>query len=152
MNRISGALMASMLFAAAPCAADELKEMGCGRTLDKDGALPQMVMDKDLHVLDQTAARFDAGTAPAGMRIASIFCARSELVPGPNDYKVVAAGYPLMLFSRDASGKTHIAVLETDGGKLRLRAADQAGFTPEMSQRIRAVLDASIPQFKAASR
>jgi hypothetical protein len=38
------------------------------------------------------------------------------------------------------------------GGALRLRSLGQAGFTPDMSQRIRAVLDASIPQFKAASR
>ncbi len=152
MNRVCGALVAGMLLAATPCAAGELKEMGCGRTMEKDGVLPQMVMDKDLHVLNQTAARFDAGAPPAGARIAAIFCARSELVPGPNDYKVVAAGYPLMLFARDASGRTHIAVLETEGGALRLRSADQAGFTPDMSRRIRAVLDASIPQFKAAAR
>ena len=154
MNRISGVLLASMLLAALPAAADELKEMGCGRTLEKDGAMPQLVMDKALHVLDQTkaGAKFDAGAAPAGTRIGGIFCARSDVVPAANDYKVVAAGYPLTLFARDAAGHTRIAVLETDGGSLRLRSVGEAGFTPDMSQRIRAVLDASIPQFKAATR
>jgi hypothetical protein len=151
MNRVAGTVLSGLLAAAAPAAADDLKEIGCGRSLEKDGALPRMVVDNGLHVLNQASAKFDAGAAPAGYRIASIFCARSDVVPGPNDYKVVAAGYPLMLFARDADG-TRIAVLETDGGALRLRSVGQAGFTPDMSRRIRAVLDASIPQFKAASR
>lgn len=152
MNRVAGAILFNLLAAAAPAAADDLKEIGCGRSLEKDGALPRMVMDNGLHVLDQAGTKFDAGMAPAGYRIGSIFCARSDVVPGPNDYKVVAAGYPLMLFARDAGGSTHIAVLETDGGALRLRSVGQAGFTPDMSRRIRAVLDASIPQFQAAAR
>ena len=152
MNRISGTIILSLLLAAAPAAADELKEIGCGRSLEKDGALPQMVMDNGLHVLNQTGAKFDAGAPPAGYRIASIFCARSDVVPGPYDYKVVAAGFPLMLFARDSAGHTRIAVLETDGGQLRLRSVGQAGFTPDMAQRIRAVLDTSIPQFKSATR
>jgi hypothetical protein len=159
MNRIScmalgGMLLSGMLLAAVPAAADELKEIGCGRTLEKDGAPPQLMMDKSLHVLDQTAgsAKFDPGPAPAGYRIGAIFCARSDVVPGPHDYKVVAAGYPLTLFARDAGGQTRIAILETDGGQLRLRSVGQAGFTPDMIQRIQAVLDSSIPQFKAATR
>lgn len=73
-------------------------------------------------------------------------------MPAPGDHKVVAAGYRLMLFARDASGATRIAVLEADGGSLRLRSGGQAGFTPDMVQRIRVVLDSSIPQFKAAAR
>ena len=102
MNRVSGIIFLSMLLAA-PATADELKEMGCGRSLEKAGALPRLMMDNSLHVLDQTrtGAKFDPGAAPPGYRIASIFCARSEVVPAPNDYKVVAAGYPLMLFARE---------------------------------------------------
>jgi hypothetical protein len=152
MNRISGAIILSLLRGAAPATAGELKEIGCGRSLEKDGALPQMVMDNALHVLNQTGAKFDPGAAPAGTRIASIFCARSDVVPGPNDYNVVAAGYPLMLFARDPGGRTRIAVPETDGGSLRLRSVGQAGFTPDMVERIRMVLDTSIPQFKSATR
>jgi hypothetical protein len=43
-------------------------------------------------------------------------------------------------------------VLETDGGALRLRSVGEAGFTADMVHRIQAVLDTSIPQFKAAAR
>ena len=109
-------------------------------------------MDSELQVLNQSGAKFDPGPPPAGYRIASIFCARSDVVPGPNDYKVVAAGYPLMLFARDSDGRSHIAVLETEGGSLRLRSVGEAGFTPDMVQRIRLVLDTAIPEFKAAAR
>jgi len=154
MNRICSPAIVMMLVAGSPAVGQELKEFSCGRNLEKDGGFTQMVVDNNLHVLSQTQGpeKFDPGAAPAGARVKSIFCARSDVVPGPNDYKVVAAGYPLMLFSRDPAGQSRIAVLETDAGQLRLRSVGQAGFTPDMSQRIRAVLDASIPQFKAASR
>ena len=152
MKHLSGMILAAVILAAAPAAAEELKEIGCGRTLEKDGALPQMVMDNGLHVLNQSGAKFNAGTPPPGYHIASIFCARSDVVPAPNDYKVVAAGYPLMLFAREGSGRTRIAVLETESGSLRLRSVGQAGFTPDMVARIRLVLDTSIPQFKATAR
>jgi hypothetical protein len=153
MNRVSGLALILSFVAAAPALGQELKEFSCGRNLDKNG-MSQMVVDSNLHVLSQTqgAAKFDPGPAPAGSQIRSIFCARSDVVPAPGDYKVVAAGYPLMLFSRDPAGATRIAVLETDGGSLRLRSVGQAGFTPDMVQRIRVVLDTAIPQFKAAAR
>jgi hypothetical protein len=152
MNRMSGATIA-MLLLTAPAFAQEVKEYSCGRAIDR-GGMSQMVVDKNLHVLSQTqgAGKFDPGAAPPGAQVKSIFCARSDVVPAPGDYKVVAAGYPLMLFARDDSGATRIAVLETDAGALRLRSVGQAGFTPDMVQRIRMVLDTSIPQFKAAAR
>ena len=65
MNRVAGAILFNLLAAAAPAAADDLKEIGCGRSLEKDGALPRMVMDNGLHVLDQAGTKFDAGMAPA---------------------------------------------------------------------------------------
>ncbi|HWY65702.1 MAG TPA: hypothetical protein VNX61_10865, partial [Rhizomicrobium sp.] len=119
------------------------------RTLEQAGGLPQLVVDDQLHVLDQTSgnAKFDPGPAPAGAMIKSIFCARSDIVPASSDYKVVEAGYPLTIFARDAGGKTRIAVLELDGGQLRLRSVGELGFTPDMVSRIQAFLDASLPQF-----
>ena len=75
-----------------------------------------------------------------------------EIVPAPTDYKVVEAGYPLTIFARDTSGRTRIAVLELDGGQLKLRSVGELGFTPDMVRRIQAFLDASLPQFgKTAS-
>jgi hypothetical protein len=138
----------------APASADALKEFRCGRTLVMPGASLQLVVDDQLHVLDQTSAsaKFDPGPVPTGVAIKSIFCARSDIVPAPSDYKVVQAGYPLTIFARDASGRTRIAVLELNGGQLRLRSVGELGFTPEMVSRIQAFLDASLPQMgKTAS-
>ena len=154
-HTIPGAILAFLIVAAAPAWADPLKEFGCGRTLETRGRQPQLVVDDSLHVLDQTAAnaKFDAGPVPPGATIKSIFCARSDVVPAPSDYKVVEAGYPLTIFARDASGRTRIAVLELDGGQLRLRSVGELGFTPDMVQRIQSFLDASLPQFgKTAAR
>jgi hypothetical protein len=145
----AGAALALLVLAATPVSADELKEFHCGRTLETPGGVPELVVDNQLHVLAQTSAnaKFDPGPAPAGTAIKDIFCARSDIVPGPYDYKVVQAGYPLTIFARDAAGRTRIAVLELDGGQLRLRSVGEAGFTPEMVHRIQAFLDASLPQF-----
>ncbi len=153
---IPSLIAAYLMVASAPAAAQDLKEIGCGRSLEKDGAPPQLVMDQSLHVLDQTrAGKFDPGTPPAGYTVKSIFCARSDIVPAPSDYKVVQAGYPLMIFARDKeerSGRTRIAVLEMSGGQLRVRSVGQTGFTPEMVSRIQTFLDASLPEFGKVAR
>jgi hypothetical protein len=144
-----------LLLAAAPASAQELTEIACGRNLEKPGVPPQMVLDPALHVLDQTRndAKFDPGAPPPGYAIKSIFCARSDIVPAPSDYKVVQAGYPLMIFARDKeANRTRIAVLEMDKGQLRLRSVGQAGFTPEMIGRIQTFLDASLPEFGKVSQ
>lgn len=146
------AILVAALLSAAPAAAQELTEIACGKSLAKEGAPAQLVMDEKLHVLDQTrnGAKFDPGPPPPGFSIKSIFCARSDIVPAPSDYKVVQAGYPLMIFARDTSrpsGLTRIAVLEMNNGQLRLRSVGQGGFTPDMVGRIQTFLDASLPQF-----
>jgi hypothetical protein len=142
-------VLASLVVTAAPVSADALKEFGCGRTLETAGGQPLPEADEHLHVLDQTSAspQFDPGPVPPGASIKSIFCARSDIVPAPSDYKVVKAGYPLMILARDATGRPRIAVLEMDGGQLKLGAVGEPGFTPDMIQRIQSVLDASLPQF-----
>ena len=148
---IPGLILASLLLLASPAPAQELKEIACGKSMAKDGAAPQLVMDDTLHVMEQTrtSARFDPGTPPPGYTIKSIFCARSDIVPAPSDYKVVAAGYPLMIFARDKedrAGRTRIAVLEMSGGQLRVRSVGQDSFTPDMVRRIQVFLDASLPE------
>jgi hypothetical protein len=147
------AFLSAVMMIATEARADDVKEFHCGRTLEAPGGLPQLVVDPSLHVLDQTrgGGKFDPGPAPAGVTIKSIFCARSDIVPAQYDYRVVEAGYPLTIFARDTSGKTRIAVLELDGGQLRLRSAGEAGFTPDMVSRIQTFLDASIPLFGKAA-
>lgn len=153
LRNIAGAVVTALILAAASASAAPLIEFRCGRTLQTPGGLPQLVVDDGLHVLDQTSAggKFDPGTAPGGSTIKAIFCARSDIVPAPSDYKVVQAGYPLTIFARDPSGKTRIAVLELDGGQLRLRSVGELGFTPDMVSRIQAFLDASLPRFGATA-
>ena len=143
-------IVLTVLLATGPASAQGLTEIACGRNLEKAGAPPQMVMDPSLHVMEQAGAatKFDPGQAPAGFTVKSIFCARSDIVPAPTDYRVVQAGYPLMLFARDKeTGRTRIAVLELSNGQLRLRSVGQGGFTPEMTGRIQKFLDVSLPQF-----
>ncbi|HWU55252.1 MAG TPA: hypothetical protein VN175_07095 [Rhizomicrobium sp.] len=143
-----GLVAVCVVLICAPATAEDLKEMGCGRSLEKDGAAPQLVMDQSLHVLDQTrAGKFDPGAPPPGYTVKSIFCARSDVVPAPSDYKVVQAGYPLTIFARAKDKTTRIAVLEMSGGQLRVRSVGEAGFTPDMVNRIQAFLDASLPEF-----
>jgi hypothetical protein len=146
---IAGAVLTLFVLAPMQVLADELKEFRCGRTLEAEGGLPQLVVDEQLHVLDQTSAgsKFDPSPTPPGTTLKSIFCARSDIVPAPSDYKVVQAGIPLIIFARDSSGRTRIAVLELDGGQLRLRSVGETGFTPDMVHRIQEFLDASLPQF-----
>jgi hypothetical protein len=144
---IPSVMAVCVLLAAGPAAAQDLKEIACGRSLEKAGAPPQLVMDPSLHVMDQTrAGKFDPGAPPPGYTVKSVFCARSDIVPAPSDYKVVQAGYPLMIFAREAT-RTRIAVLEMSGGQLRVRSVGQAGFTPEMVNRIQTFLDAALPEF-----
>jgi len=148
---IPGLILISLLLVVPPASAQELKEIACGKSLAKDGAAPQLVMDDALHVMEQTRAnaRFDPGAPPPGATIKSIFCARSDIVPAPSDYKVVAAGYPFMIFARDKearSGRTRIAILELKDGQLTMRSVGQSGFTPDMVQRIHTFLDASLPE------
>jgi len=155
LHIIPGAMLAFLVLAATPAWAEDLKEFRCGRVLAMPDGAPQLVVDDSLHVLDQTGAtaKFDAGAAAPGVTIKSIFCARSDIVPAPSDYKVVQAGYPLTIFARDPGVKTRIAVLELDGGQLRLRSVGELGFTPDMVHRIQDFLDASLPQFgKTAAR
>lgn len=145
------AILVCSLLSVPPAMTQELKEIACGRSLEKPGATPQLVLDPSLHVLEQTrAGKFDPGAPPAGYAIKSIFCARSDIVPAPTDYKVVQSGYPLMIFTRDKDDKanrTRIAVLEMSGGQLRVRSVGQAGFTPDMIRRIQTFLDTSLPEF-----
>lgn len=147
LRGIPGLIAASMVLIAGPAAARDLTETGCGRSLEKDGAPLQLVMDPSLHVLDQTrTGKFDPGAPSPGYTVKSIFCARSDVMPAPSDYKVVQAGYPLMIFAHEAN-RTRIAVLEMSGGQLRVRSVGQAGFTSDMVSRIQTFLDASLRQF-----
>lgn len=145
-NTILAALFVSL---ALPASAQELSEIRCGKVFTRAGATtPGFAVDKDLHVMAQTVGGdFNAGAAPGGATLKSIFCFRSDIVPAPGDYKVVNAGYPLMIYSRD-NERLRIAVLETADGRLQYRGIGGTKFDPALRAKIQQVLDDSVPKFQ----
>jgi hypothetical protein len=144
---IPGALLVLVAFAT-PTTAQELSEIRCGKVFQRAGATtPGFAVDKELRVMEQTAGGdFSAGSAPSGATLKSIFCFRSDIVPAPGDYKVVNAGYPLMIYARD-NERLRIAVLETADGRLQYRGVGGTKFDPALRARIQQVLDDSVPKF-----
>ena len=142
-------LTALLLAIALPASAQELSEIRCGKVFTRAGATtPGFAVDKDLRVMEQTASgSFNAGSAPGGATLKSIFCFRSDIVPAPGDYKVVNAGYPLMIYSRD-NERLRIAVLETADGRLQYRGIGGTKFDPALRAKIQQVLDDSVPKFQ----
>lgn len=140
-----------LVFAAftTPALAQELSEIRCGKVYQRTGATtPGFAVDKDLRVMEQTAGgSFNAGAAPGGATLKSIFCVRSDIVPAPGDYKVVNAGYPLMIYARD-NERLRIAVLETADGRLQYRGVGGTKFDPALRAKIQQVLDDSVPKFQ----
>ena len=142
-------LTALLLAVALPAGAQELSEIRCGKVYQRAGATtPGFAVDKDLRVMEQTAGgSFNAGAARGGATLKSIFCVRSDIVPAPGDYKVVNAGYPLMIYARD-NERLRIAVLETADGRLQYRGVGGTKFDPALRARIQQVLDDSVPKFQ----
>lgn len=142
-------LTALLLSFALPAGAQDLSEIRCGKVFQRAGATtPGFAVDKDLRVMEQTASGgFNAGAAPSGTTLKSIFCVRTDIVPSPGDYKVVNAGYPLMIYSRDAE-RLRIAVLETADGRLQYRGVGGTKFDPALRAKIQQVLDDSVPKFQ----
>jgi hypothetical protein len=142
-------LTALLLSLALPAGAQELAEIRCGKIFQRTGAAtPGFAVDKDLRVMEQTAGgNFSAGNAPSGTTLKSIFCFRSDIVPSPGDYKVVNAGYPLMIYAKD-NERLRIAVLETADGRLQYRGIGGTKFDPTLRAKIQQVLDDSVPKFQ----
>lgn len=143
-NAILGVLLIPAFIT--PALAQEITEIRCGKVLQREGAVtPRFAVDDDLHVMQQTST--GAFTLADGGQVKSVFCFRSSIVPTPGDYKVVNAGYPLMIYARDAT-RLRIAVLETEGGRLQYRGVAGTRFEPALRQQIQSVLDDSVPKFQ----
>jgi len=77
---------------------------------------------------------------PDGETASAVTCARRDIVPAPNDYKVVLAGYPLMI---DDIGEGHsgaMASLEITNGQFQFRFI-KGDATGEENERIQARLN-----------
>jgi hypothetical protein len=94
---------------------------------------------------------------PDGYSNGFVICARGDLIPAPNDYKVLLLGYPLLIRVTVADGKQRTGVLEIDDGQLQyttLKGTDPTGDEIERGEKavnaLQARMDAE-PHFKPKS-
>lgn len=100
---------------AAEVSAAPLQEFKCGVfATDQSGKVDLKVLPS-LHVLGMASFALPHD-APAG--VTSVFCVRSAIAFAANDYEVLLAGYPFIIYSSDAE---RIGSLEIDHGRLQLR-------------------------------
>jgi hypothetical protein len=74
--------------------------------------------------------------------VQAIQCGRDSLVPGPNDYKVLQAGFPLSLVAGD-----RIGMLEAVDGRLRFRMLDGT-MTPQETAQLQDALNVAQGHFR----
>ena len=80
--------------------------------------------------------------APAwGDTISSIVCGRDDIVPEPNDFKVLRAGYPLYISDKGQGHDKRLGTLEVVGGRLQFPIKDGPPLTPELQARMQKRLD-----------
>jgi hypothetical protein len=78
-------------------------------------------------------------------RPVSVVCGRESLVPAPNDYKVLLAGYTLMIDDTGTGHPKSLGELEVVGGQLRFRMIDGA-----MSDAMKARIGARVDELQVA--
>jgi len=78
---------------------------------------------------------------PEGDVAVAVICGRTDLVPAPNDYKVVLGGLPLFIDDRGLGHSERMGTLEISGGQFRFRTMKGDMMTAEQQARIGARLD-----------
>jgi hypothetical protein len=78
---------------------------------------------------------------PVGHKASSLVCVRLDIVPAPNDYKVVLAGYPLYVGDKGIGRPERMGALEISGGRFRYRITDGPPLTEDLSARVAKRLD-----------
>jgi hypothetical protein len=78
---------------------------------------------------------------PRGYTARSVVCARLDIVPAPNDYKIVVAGYPLYIADTGVGHPQRLGVLELSGGQFRFRITDGPALTEDLIARVTKRLD-----------
>lgn len=79
---------------------------------------------------------------PPGERVEGITCVRRDIVPSPNDYKVLVAGYSLAIGDRGVGHSRRLGKLTLVNGRFAFEIIEGDPLTPELTQRLRARLDA----------
>ena len=92
-----------------------LQEFKCGVFVTNQSGNVDLKVLPTLHVLGMASFALPHD-APSG--VSSVFCVRSAIAFAANDYEVLLAGYPFMIYSTDAE---RIGALEISNGRLQLR-------------------------------
>jgi hypothetical protein len=138
-----------LVLASVPAMAQsEPQEEICGRILKDAGGEIISQHDRSLHILVLTSAPGDFVPSPVaeGHKLLGFYCQRSDLVPARNDWKLLAAGYPLSIFSR-MDGENRILYLELIDGRVRINSPPPGVLTQEMLDRIQAYARAAQEHF-----
>ena len=118
-------VIAALALVAMPLIAEDLAtESACGVMVRGDDGKTNIIVLPSLHVLASTAQEgaFKLPTdAPAN--VMGMMCGRSSLIPAPNDYKLLQAGFTLAIVRNDES-KSRAGVLELVSGRLQFRMID----------------------------
>jgi len=77
----------------------------------------------------------------SGDAILSIMCGRVDIVPAPNDYKVLRAGYPLYISDIGVGHPKNVSALELSDGRFRFRNVDGKLPAPDVLARVQKRLD-----------
>lgn len=115
---MSGLLMVALASMAQPGAVIVEGETRCNYMVNREGRVLRLD-EPEIHVISQTAGEgpFAPGI-PAG---AAIRCGRADIVPAANDWKVLAAGYPLAITEVTLEHDARIGILEMVDGQVRYR-------------------------------
>jgi hypothetical protein len=79
---------------------------------------------------------------PSGLHVAAITCSRKDIVPSPNDYKVIMAGYGLGIADFGEGHPERIGLLSRIDGKFAFEILKGEPLTEELQQRVDARLEA----------
>jgi hypothetical protein len=99
------------------------------------GVVASKVLESE-HVADLGDADAFVLPADAPAKVLAVQCARDSIMPEHNDYKVLLAGFPFSILTKD----NRVAVLDVSNNSLRLRTL-QGSFTPEEQARVQDYLD-----------
>jgi hypothetical protein len=94
------------------------------------GAVASKVVESE-HVADLGDADTFVLPADAPANVLAVQCARDAILPEHNDYKVLLAGYPFSILTKD----NRVAVLDVNNGAIRLRTL-HGSFTPNEQARV----------------
>lgn len=109
-------------------AAAAQSERWCG-LISPESAQPVPLIGVNVLERAQRPGAFHLNT-PARMEVTGVYCVRDAVVPTENDYKIVLAGYTLVLELDDGTDREARVLLDLDDDQFRLRVAE-GGLTAE---------------------